>query len=83
MKENTKTYNRESIETLRNEVKRLKTVTLDAIENFEERIKHLEGLAEVPPSDGFSPALDTIEIYTMEKNPPLSESVRQIKIIES
>ncbi len=80
--ENKNAYSPESIETLRDEVKRLESVTMNAIENFEERIKKLEILAKIPEDDGFSPDLDTIEIYTMEKIPPLSESIRQIKILD-
>ncbi len=74
----TQKYADESLIALQKEVEKLENVTLVAIEDLEKRLSSLEDVADVEES--WSPRLDTIEIYTMEKPPELSESIRKLKI---
>lgn len=68
----------EELDALRNEVKQLETVTLIAIDDFEKKLCALDDIPDVSHEENWTPRLDTIEIYSMEKHPPLSESIRRI-----
>ena len=72
----------ERLMALHKEVEALEGITLVAIEDFEKQLNSLEDIADVSGDKSWSPRLDVIEIYSMEKRPTLSESIRQISPVE-
>ena len=71
-------YTDENLLALQKEVEKLESITLVAIEDFEKKLSSLEDVPAVAEEEHWSPRLDSIEIYSMEKQPPLSESIRQV-----
>lgn len=67
-------YNKNILE-LKKESEELKNSTLIGIERFETA---LEGMTDIIIAEDVSREDEGIELYTMEKLPPLSESIRQI-----
>ena len=70
-------YAGENLVSLHREVEQLEDTVLIAIEDFEKKLQSLEEMPAIEDTD-WSPRLDTIEIYSMEK-PSLAESIRQIQ----
>ncbi len=77
----TKKHSEDQLVALQQEVKQLESVTLVAIEDFENRLRGLTDIPVIQESDWSSP-LDTLDIYTMEQLPALSKSIRQITDLE-
>ncbi len=77
-----KEYSEKNLVSLQSEVKKLENVTWVAIEDLEKKLNSLADIAPVNEAD-WTPALRTIEIYTLEEIPPLSESIRQITNLKS
>ncbi|MBQ4145046.1 MAG: hypothetical protein IJD36_00330 [Clostridia bacterium] len=74
-------YTSESLETLKCEVAQLENITLVAIEDLEKRLENFVDIVDIK-DENWSPRLDTIEIYTLDKAPELSDSIRKIELSE-
>ena len=55
--------------------------TLVAIEDLEKRLENFVDIVDIK-DENWSPRLDTIEIYTLDKAPELSDSIRKIELSE-
>lgn len=64
------------IEELQKEVKELEDNTLVAIEELEKKLGSVEIIADIPRD--WETDHNVIDIFTMEKQVPLAESIRQI-----
>ena len=69
----------QSLQDLKQEVEQLENITLIAIENLEEKLSSLQDITPAADDENWSSRLDSIEVYAMEKLPPLSASIRQLK----
>ncbi|MBE5039360.1 hypothetical protein INF28_02610 [Oscillospiraceae bacterium DSM 107454] len=67
-----------NLQALKQEVEQLENITLIAIENLEEKLSSLQDITPVSDDENWSSRLDSIEVYAMEKLPPLSASIRQL-----
>lgn len=76
-----KSYTTEGLESLKCEVAQLENVTLVAIEELEKRLEAFVDIVNIE-DENWSPRLDTIEIYTLDKTPDLSDSIRKITVSE-
>lgn len=76
-----KSYTTEGLESLKCEVAQLENVTLVAIEELEKRLEAFVDIVNIE-DENWSPRLDAIEIYTLDKTPELSDSIRMIAASE-
>ena len=76
-----KSYTTEGLETLKYEVAQLENVTLVAIEELEKRLEAFVDIVNIE-DENWSPRLDTIEVYTLDKTPELSDSIRKVAVSE-
>ena len=70
-------YINKNILELKKESEELENNTSIEIEKLKSTLESMAD-TEIIEDDGWSPRLDEIELYTMEKLPPLSESIRRI-----
>lgn len=75
--QHTNIYSDENLTSLRNEVEQLENVTWVAIEDLEQKLNNLTDISPIDDSS-WSSSLSSIEIYTMEEIPTLSDSIRQL-----
>ena len=76
-----KSYTTEGLESLKCEVAQLENVTLVAIEELEKRLEAFVDIVNIE-DENWSPRLDTIEVYTLDKTPELSDSIRKVAASE-
>ena len=69
------------LERLQRELETLESVNLATIEGLEKKLGSVKTISIEKETGGLS-KMESIEIYTMEKLPPLSESIRQLKPAE-
>lgn len=71
-------WKNQQLEMLQREVETLESVNLAAIEGLEKKLGSVKTISIEKETGGIS-TTESVEIYMMEKLPPLSESIRQLK----